>query len=106
LTAVADWRACRLGQRFNTVRERLRDTCREAGDGLAGVFALAVVHRPVAFERAVKRLSGLVDVHHEILGGVPGVHQHGAERRLFPGEGIVGHVPHVVEFDLPSSSGL
>jgi len=35
LTAVADWWACRLGQPFNTVRERLRDTYREA-DAKAG----------------------------------------------------------------------
>lgn len=30
LTAIADWWACRLGQPFSTVRERLRDTYREA----------------------------------------------------------------------------
>lgn len=30
LTAIADWWSCRLGQPFQTVRERLRDTYREA----------------------------------------------------------------------------
>lgn len=30
LTAIADWWSCRLGQPFHTVRERLRDTYREA----------------------------------------------------------------------------
>jgi hypothetical protein len=30
LTAIADWWSCQLGQPFNTVRERLRDTYREA----------------------------------------------------------------------------
>jgi len=31
LSALADWWSCRLGQRFHTVRERLRDIYREAG---------------------------------------------------------------------------
>ena len=31
LTAIADWWSCQLGQPFQTVRERLRDTYREAG---------------------------------------------------------------------------
>ena len=30
LTAIADWWSCQLGQPFQTVRERLRDTYREA----------------------------------------------------------------------------
>lgn len=30
LTAITDWWSCQLGQPFNTVRERLRDTYREA----------------------------------------------------------------------------
>lgn len=35
LSAIADWWSCRLGQPFQTVRERLRDTYREA-DAKAG----------------------------------------------------------------------
>ncbi|MBL8252320.1 MAG: hypothetical protein V9G18_22505 [Albidovulum sp.] len=30
LTAIADWWSCQLGQPFQTVRERLRDTYRDA----------------------------------------------------------------------------
>ena len=36
LTAIAEWWSCRLGQPFHTVRERLRDTYREA-EAKAGV---------------------------------------------------------------------
>jgi len=77
-----------------------------AGNGLVGVFALAVVHQPVAFERAVKYFACPVDVQHDLLGGVPGVHQHAVERQLFVFEGIVEHVPHVVELGLAVRVGV
>lgn len=70
------------------------------GNGLVGRFALTVIHLTVGFERAIKDLSTLVDMRHQILGGVPGIHEDGAERQVFAGNGLVEHVPHVVEFGL------
>ena len=78
----------------------------QLADGLVGVFALAVVHQPVAFERAVKHLPGPVDVQHDLLGGVPGVHQDGAERQPLLQEGVVEHVPHLVELGLAVRVGV
>ena len=37
LTAITDWWSCRLGQPFHTVRERLRDTSREAEAKAGGI---------------------------------------------------------------------
>ena len=45
-------------------------------------------------------------MHHQILGGVPRIHQHGAERQVFGLAGIVEHVPHMVEFGLAVPVGI
>ena len=78
----------------------------QLGNWLVGVLSAAFIHLAVGLERAIKQLSGPVDVHHQILGGVPGVHQHGAERQLLGFEGVVEHVPHVVELGLAVAAGV
>jgi hypothetical protein len=46
-----------------------------------------------------------VDMHHQSLGGVPGVHSHAAERQAFALDGVVEHVPHGVELGLAVAVG-
>jgi len=45
-------------------------------------------------------------VQHDLLAGVPGVHQDGAERQPFLQEGVVEHVPHLVELGLAVRVGV
>jgi len=78
----------------------------QVGNGLVGVCALAVIDFPVGFKRAIKYLSSFIDVHHQILGGVPRIHQHGAKRQVFGLSGFVEHVPHMVEFGLAVALGV
>ena len=65
LSAVADWWACRLGQDFNTVRERLRDTYRaaeaKAGVSQAEMCQLDGLRRPAQLDHLVApvELAGL-----------------------------------------------
>lgn len=54
LTAITDWWSCRLGQPFHTVRERLRDTHREAEGKAGGASGRA---RPECLLGAVARLG-------------------------------------------------
>jgi hypothetical protein len=78
----------------------------QVADGPIGAFSTTVIDFPVAFERAIKHLVGPVNREHQILGGVPRVHQHGMKRQFFVDEGVVEHLPHMMSLVLPSSPGL
>ena len=78
----------------------------QIGNGFIRVLSLAIVDFPVGFKRAIKQLSGLVDVHHQRLGGIPGINEDGVERQAFVGDGGVEHVPHMVELGLAVALGV
>ena len=47
-----------------------------------GCFGAAVVDLAVALDRAVEDLVCPVYMQHQVLGGIPGVHQYNPERQL------------------------
>ena len=96
--------------RQEQLKDRLGDRFLLASRGrpppIRGALAPAVVQLPVGFERAVEQFSAPVDEHHQIFGGIPGIHQHGSERQLLGFEGVVEHVPHVVELGFAVAVGV
>ena len=72
----------------------------QVADRLIGLLRLAVIDQSVALEWAVEDLAGSVDVHHQLCGGVPGVHQHHAERQLLDRDGLVEHLLDVLQLGL------
>ena len=65
-----------------------------------GCFGAAVVDLAVALERAVEDLVGPVYMQHQVLGGIPGVHQYNPERQLLGVQCVIKHFLHVREFGL------
>ena len=64
-----------------------------------------VVHHPVAAQRAVVDLAQRLDEEHQLLGRVPGVHQHSGERQAFVCNGAHQHVPDMIELGLAIGLG-
>ena len=65
-----------------------------------GRLAATVIDLPVALDRAVKHLVRTVQVHHQVLGGVPGVHQHHPKWQLLHMQRLIEHLLHVRELGL------
>jgi len=63
-----------------------------------GRFAFGVVDQPVAAQRAVVGLAQRLDEQHQILRGVPRIHQDPSERQLLVMDHVGQHVTHVIEF--------
>ena len=69
----------------------------QCADGLIGQLTTTVIDLAVALERTVKSLSRAMHMQHQILRGVPGVHQHAAKWHLLDLSCIIKHVLHVRE---------
>jgi hypothetical protein len=65
-----------------------------------GVLAAAVVDLAVALERAVKEFAQRLDEQHQVLDGVPSIHEHTGEGKLLVGHGAREHVSHMIKFGL------
>lgn len=63
-------------------------------------LAAAVIDLAVALDRAVKHLVRTVQMDHQVLGGVPGVHQHHPKWQLLHMQRIIEHLLHVCELGL------
>ena len=62
--------------------------------------AATVIDQPVALERTVVELVQLLDEQHQLLRGVPAVHQHAIEVQAFVGQQAQQHVLDVIGLGL------
>ena len=59
-----------------------------------------IIHLPIALERTVVRLALGFDKQHQVFGGVPRIHQHGAKWQRLVMVGIAQHLLHMIELGL------
>ncbi len=62
------------------------------------VVSRAVIHTPVAFEWTVVHLVQALNQEQQGPLGIPGIHQHGVEQKLFALHDVQQHVAHMVQF--------
>ena len=62
-----------------------------------GSPATTVIDSAIALEGTVEDLARPVQMQHQILGGVPGVHQYNPKRQLLDLNGLIEHFLHVRE---------
>lgn len=68
--------------------------------------AAGIIHLAVVFERTVIDLLQGFDEQHQLLGGIPGVHQHGAKRQPLVMAHVRQHVMDVIELGFAVPIGI
>ena len=60
----------------------------------------AGIHLTIVFERAVVDLVEMLDMQHQLTFGIPAIHQYASKRQAFVVQGIVQHLPDMIQFAL------
>lgn len=78
----------------------------QAIEPLIGPLSRRVIDLPVVLQWTIEHFVQLVDIHHQIFSGIPGVHQHGPESQLLVIDDLRQHLAHMDQFALAIASRI